>query len=322
MPIGLVNLEWENHNSQRSYPITDDSSKADTTGVFKIPDDFIVSLSLSVHWGVSVSPAKFYVRKIVADRLGYTLTIGYSGASEVDVATTTISKTSFDAFASGSYPLENRVYELFGTGDFFDCWGWVQIGSLDNIALQPTGIWSFTLADARLEPDTVRPHLRSVTSIQVENSGELSDELTGVVRLQAGRNVRLTVVPGSPNKIVIDAIAGEGLNEACVCDSDLAPPIRNINGVRPDDEGRIDLVGTDCLNITSEGNKIVLSDSCAKPCCGCSSLEPIVRDMERFGEKATTLENFLVGIEARTSQTELVVLGSRLSDRGCSSDCN
>lgn len=321
MPIGLINLEWENHNAVRSYPLTDDSSKQDVTGTFTIPDDFLIGASLSVHWGTDVSPTKFYIKRIVADRLGYSITIGYSGTSEFDVATAVISKSAHDAFEAGVYPLENRIYPLAGIGNYFDCWGWLQIGSLANISKQPTGIWNFTLTDTRLEPDAIRPHLRAVTAIQVENGGELSPELTGVVRLQAGRNIRLSVVAGTPPKIVVDAIEGEGLNESCICDSDLPPPIRNINGVRPDDNGRIDIIGTDCLTVEAEGNKIVLGDSCAKPCCGCKDLEPIVAELQRFGEKATTIENFLVGLEARTSQTELVVLGSRLGDRGCSTNC-
>ena len=42
MPLSQWNLEFLNHNAQRSYPLTDESTKTDTTNSFTIPDDFIV----------------------------------------------------------------------------------------------------------------------------------------------------------------------------------------------------------------------------------------------------------------------------------------
>ena len=39
--------------------------------------------------------------------------------------------------------------------------------------------------------------------------------------------------------------------------------------------------------------------------------------LEQFYKQATTLDNFLAELLARTSQMDQLVLGSRLNDRGC-----
>ena len=46
MPLSQWNLEFLNHNAQRSYPLTADATKQDLTGSFVIPDDFLVGLDL------------------------------------------------------------------------------------------------------------------------------------------------------------------------------------------------------------------------------------------------------------------------------------
>ena len=54
MPIGIWNLEWLNHNSQRSYPLAEDATKTDITGTFTLPDDFILGLYFPIHAGLDV----------------------------------------------------------------------------------------------------------------------------------------------------------------------------------------------------------------------------------------------------------------------------
>jgi hypothetical protein len=311
MPVGHFNLDWLAHNAQRSYPLTAESTKKDTTGTFEIPEDFLVALYLPVTWANNINPASFFVRKIEAGPVGYSLTIGYAANDgDVDVASALISSASHTT---------NQVYGLGGLGDFADSWGWLQIGSLHNIGIQPAGLWNFDVDGSRLEPDVVRPNLRGVTALQLDNGGELSDELTGVIRLVAGRNFRLTPVlaEGVSPIIVFDAIEGEGLTETCICDDTSTIPIRTLNGITPDSEGNFTFLGNDCMEINSGTHALTFNDVCSEPCCGCSELVTITQALESFGEKATTLENFLVSLEARVTQTDQVILGSRLGDRGC-----
>lgn len=311
MPVGHFNLDWLAHNAQRSYPLTAESTKQDSTSTFEIPEDFIVAMYLPVTWANNIDPSRFFVRRIEAGTIGYGITIGYAADSgDVDVASALLSKASHT---------DNQVYGLGGLGDFADSWGWIQIGSLDNIENQPAGRWTFTVDGSRLEPDVVRPNIKGVVSLQLDNGGELSRELTGPIRLIAGRNFRLTPIlaEGEDPIIVFDAIEGEGLTETCICGDTSTIPIRTINSIAPDNDGNFTFLSNSCIEINTGTHALTFEDTCSEPCCGCTELEIITQALEAFGEKATTLENFLVSLEARVTQTDQVILGSRLGDRGC-----
>lgn len=311
MPIHIRNLEWLDHNSERSYPLTVESAKRDQTGSFTLPDDFIVSLYLAVSVGINVDPTKFYIRSLGNHATGFGITIGYeSTGGPVNVATANIARVSHSP---------NQAYRLTGIGDFVEATGWIVLGALDGIDNQLPGQFEFEAKDTRLEPDVVRPMIRAVTALQVRNGASLSEYLYGVVTLEAGTNMRITVVKeaGLNTRIVFDAIEGEGLNEECVCEDEDAPPIRTINGIPGTLAGDFTLLGNNCLVARPIQNGLRLDDVCSEPCCGCVELETITQQLEQFGRQATTLENFLVALQARVTQMDQVVLGARLGDRGC-----
>ena len=311
MVIGVRNLEWSNHNQQRRYPITADSTMEDLTGTFRLPDDLIVALYLPVHWGLNVAAGRFFVMKVNNQPTGVQLIIGYAGsAGDIEVAS---------ALISAATHTENKVYILVGIGDFAGSRGSIVIGNLDALSAQPAGAFEFELTGSRLESDAIRPNIRAVTGLIFQNGSEQSSVMSGYVRVRAGRNTRFRVVEESGKDPLVhwDAIDGAGLTEDCVCDEGLAPPIRTINGIPPDGAGNFRFLGNDCLEIDSGSNSLTLKDVCSEPCCGCKELEAVTQALESFGERATTLENFLVGLEARVTQMDLVVLGARLGDRGC-----
>lgn len=312
MSLDVRSLEWSHHNEQRRYPFALESTLVDTTGALKIPDNFIVGMTLSVHAGISVKTGNFFIKSLGVYSTGYLVTVGYyTGTDAVIVAQATISKTGH---RRGNY------YNLYGVGQTFrDCRGFIQIGTLGDIDKQPSGIFSFDFETSRLEPDAIHPFIRGVMSIQARNGLDDSDEYTGRVVIAGGSNVRVRVIEeeGEDVVIAIDAIDGAGLSEDCVCDTDQARPIKTISMVGPDLAGNITLTGDSCLEVEPGEHEIILRDKCSEPCCGCPELQAITRTLENFGSKATTLENILVSLEARTTQTDMVLLGSRLGDRGC-----
>ena len=118
--------------------------------------------------------------------------------------------------------------------------------------------------------------------------------------------------------IVFDAIDGAGLNNNCICvDNSLGSCIQTIDQIGPTPDGDFTVLGSDCLTVQPITNGIQLVDSCSQPCCGCTELETVTQALAQFGAQATTLENFLVSLEARVTQMDQVVLGSTLGDRGC-----
>lgn len=313
MTVHIRNLQWLDHNSERRYPFTIESTLQDVTGAFELPDDFIVGLKLGTHSGLTIDPGKFFLRSLGNFASGFGIVIGYDAAGgPVNVATANIARAAFSEYTE---------YRLVGLGDFLDATGTVVLGDLANIDEQPAGQFTFDLTGARLETDVVYPLIRGISSIQAQTGVDLSNKLYGDIVLQAGTNMRLTVVEvsGQDPVIVFDAIDGEGLNEECVCedDPDLAPPIRTINGIPGTSDGDFTFIGNECLSIAAVTNGLRFSDICSLPCCGCEELEIITAQLEQFAAQANTLNIFLTNLEARVTQTDQVILGARLGDQGC-----
>lgn len=313
MPLSQWNLEFLNHNAQRSYPLTADATKQDTTASFTIPDDFLVGLDLPVSPAMDMETGRFFIRQIGLFASGIQLILAYDTGTEIyDVASGLIPTTG---------EVRNKVFTLGGIDPYDDIIGKVVIGRVDTIQLQPSGLFEFDLSGSRIEPQAVRPMIKGISSFRVANaSGTTSERLYGDIELVAGNNIQLsTVVTATETKVVISALSGEGTIEQCVCEGDAAsvPCIKTINGIRPTPDGNFNLIGDDCLSFTSVPNGLKLSDSCCQPCCGCAELEAITRDLERFAGQRSSLELFVNQLAAETAAFDSTVLGARLGDRTC-----
>lgn len=314
MALGVINLEFLNHNSQRRYPFADDADLRDETGSFELPNSFIVELDLPIHAGLNVGPAGFFLQSIGVYASGYGLVVGYQPLSgdPVTVATALIPRQGFT---------RNNVFALGGVGDFADTVGKVVIGRLDDIDTRAPGYWSFTLASARLDPDAIRPIIRGVSSIVCVNGDQRSVPLYGDIELTAGTNMRIdAIVQAGQNPIIrFNAINGAGTVDPCVCEGDaaLTRPITSINGVGPTQTGDFNIIGSSCVQINPVPNGIKIVDTCSAPCCGCAELERITQDLIRLMAQELAVENFVNKLGTAVDTMSLVVLGSRISDKGC-----
>lgn len=315
MPVGNWNLEWLNHNGQRRYPLADDAEALDTSGAFRLPDDFIVELDLPVHAGTDVSGGRFFLQSVSAFAGGYGIVVAYQPAAgdAVTAATALIPRQGFT---------RNAVFALGGVGVFADTVGKVVVGRLENVDDQPPGFWEFTLATGRLDPDAVRPIIRGVSSITCVNGDSVSAPLYGHVRLVAGANMRLdTVVSAGADTVVrFNAISGEGTVDPCVCEGDAAPtaPLKTIQGIAPTAAGDFSVVGSDCIDVVPIANGIRIVDKCAQPCCGPTELIAVTDDLEKLKIQATTVEGFVDQLRTSVDTMDTIVLGSKLGDKGCS----
>jgi hypothetical protein len=312
MPIGIWNLEWLNHNSQRSYPLAEDATKTDQTGAFTLPDDFLLGLYLPVHAGLDVDVENFFIASISVFATGYNISIGYNDPQTglAIVASAVISQVAHTP---------NMSYALPGVGAFDDTVGKLVIGVLDSINLQPSGQFLFDYQGGKLDADCIRPMIRGIQSIRILNNGELSPPVTGHVILSAGSNFQLslTQVTGLPAEIRFDAINGAGLNEDCACQATAAAPIMTINGLGPDASGDFKMIGSQCLEVDKIANGLQLTDTCSAPCCGCTELEQITKEIELIGTGEQTLQNFVNNLANQVNTMSQVVLGSRIGDSGC-----
>jgi len=313
MPLSQWNLEFLNHNAQRSYPLTTDATKQDVTASFTIPNDFLVGLDLPVSPAMDMETGRFFIRQLGLFASGIQLILAYDTGSEIyDVASGLIPTTG---------DVRNKVFTLGGIDPYDDIAGKIVIGRVDTIQLQPSGLFEFDLAGSRIEPQAVRPMIKGISSFSIANAaGTASERLYGDIELVAGNNIQLsTVVTASETKVVISALSGEGTVEQCVCEGDAAaiPCIKTINGIRPTSDGNFNFIGDDCLSFTPVSNGLKLNDSCCQPCCGCTELEAITRDLERFAAQRTSLELFINQLAAETATFDSTVLGARLGDRTC-----
>lgn len=310
MPLSTFNVEWNNHNSQRNYPLADDATGIDVTGTFKLPKDFIVGLDIPIHVGLVMSPDKFFIRNVGVFANGYAIIVGYnSDKGPINVA-------------SASIPAEghtlNQVYNLGGLAPADDTVGKVAIGSLQNISEQPPGYYTFAFSEGRLDPDAIRPTLRGVSGLIVVNGAQRSEIIYGDALFTAGENMRLTAisVSGQNPQVRFDAISGEGLEDPCQCSDELSGPIFSINGIRPNADGEFFLPPGTCIELTEVANGLKINNPCSQPCLSCTSLEELTRQLETMGIENQSVKNLAQAMQSVVNSTN-IILGSRLRDEGC-----
>ena len=290
-PTGLANIEWLNENSFRKYPLHDDASCQDTTGAITLPNDLLVDMVLPVNVDPTIDTTLFHVLGVAVYGTGVTITLGYNG--------TPVGSISVDA---GSF-VRNQVALMTGTGVIRDSQVKLVLGSLTNTLAIP-GSYVFTVAAGRLSPSVVKPDIRGVSSIVLKNGTDVSNPIVGDVVLQAGSNMLMTYIPGAgtlddPNRIVINAIAGEGLNSDCQCSEVAAlPSIKTISGIGPDNNGNFNLVGSECLKLQGIANGLSLEDPCSKPCCGCAELDVVQNTLNMVVSQLNGLENLASRLES------------------------
>lgn len=309
----LWQLEFANHNSQRSYPFVAGTSKTDRTGSVTLPNEFVLGFKFPVSAGLAIEPEKFFLRALGLYTTGYTLEFGYSDGSTDGVA------VAVTQFARDTH-VENRIYAVLGVDDFADSVGSIMIGRLEAINTLPAGVYRFAPAASFLEVDGIQPSLRGLASIAVVNGSDHSARLYGDVELVAQQNMRLTLAQsGETTQILVSAISGEGLNESCVCAEAeaLGPPIRFINGISPQADGNFGVTGDGCTEITAISNGLAWRDVCSAPCCGSAELAAMREQLQRFAIGFSQLETLAQVLSGQVTQMTTMVLGSKLSDQGC-----
>lgn len=300
MPLNIWNLEWLNHNSQRAYPIADWATKESTESrAIKLPDDFILALSIGVNSAHSIDIDGFYIKSVLVMDTGCSVILGYNGT---DVAITHVRASS-----------EQITYTLTGLGDFDDIVGYIAINPNSSIMQGMAGYYNFTREATCLEADCIRPMIKTISSISVyTDSFSKGETFYGDIIFRAGANMDIRVSKNEDNNsvIVFSAIDGSGFTENCVCAVDKErTPIKTINGVEADKDGNIQIVGSTestCLSISSEGNSIVLEDTCSVPCCGCAELDALYDNVKDVINGAATLRNAVENLAAKQEQIELV----------------
>lgn len=306
MPLNIWNLEWLNHNSQRSYPIADWATKqcSESTDI-TLPDDFLLALSLGINACHSIDIDGFYIKSILVMDTGCSVIVGYN---DKEVAVTHIVANS-----------DQMTYALVGLGEFDDIVGYIAINPHSNIMSGLSGYYNFTREATCLEADCIRPMIKSISAIQVENGSSLSSRMYGDIVLKAGANINIALdTEDDTSVITISAIDGSGFSALCECaENEKMPPIRTINGITGGENGNLTITGSNCLTVSSGTNSLTFQDTCAEPCCGCEELDALYENVKDMIDGATTLQNAIEDLASRQQQIELVY-----GNEGKSPSCN
>lgn len=267
-----IQIEWLNQNSLRNYPIEENRRKrpdGGSSGYFldslSLPNDFLVDFTFSI-------PAESAFNMFLS-RLSL---VGSSVILSFSIGNVEVASVEIDVSAHTSY----SGYRIYGKGEYEGCNGYVVIGTFETLrSIYPDGYYSFSESETKLETRCIRPSLRHIRSMSTYDpmTGYVTKKLFGNIKLVAGSNIRFRYESGT-NTIWIDADS-DAYNESCDCDGKRRV-VKSINGVSL---ANVQIVGDDCVSVSTSNNKIVISDSCSKPCCGCAELDLVngkLKDLE------------------------------------------
>ena len=276
--------EWLNSNAARNFPIQEDSSRqalqqqgSQIPGVL-LPNYVLVDACLTVPGDLGL---RVYLAQLAF--VGDTVSMVFctsDGGTLLTVAVPSVQNST------GPFP-----YPVVGIGVNQDCRGWIVVGDLTRLSQDlPEGVYYFGPAQTMLEARCTRPALRGVRSLSVTNQGTTSAPLSGNVNLYAGANVSLRYDPAN-NGIWISAVPNAGYQEACPCSSaSQSTLVKTINGIAIQD---VTIVGDgQCVQVTTSGNTITISDSCSTPCCGCPELDFLNQTIDTINSSLTRLEQY------------------------------
>jgi hypothetical protein len=268
----IDSLDWSSLNSLRRYPIREGSSATSSDGIFNIPDSLIVDFTLCATSDIA---ARFYISKIF-NKLS-SVTIEVSDYSSVVVGSVTVEKSTHS---------QDQDYYLTATSNYVGSNGKITIGSLDDLSSQPAGSFTFNKTDSEFEPRTIIPGRIGLSRISFVDAANNDYSMTGTVTIASRSNLLFSYTSG--NKVILDAGDNLGLSKVC----DKAVPIQSINGVIPDSNGNINLLGLDCLKISNTSQYTLdITDTCCTPCSGCE-------DLETLTGRLTSLENKFLDLKS------------------------
>ena len=272
---------WLNENSLREYPFHEgcglrpsDSAGTVVDGGWTLPNCLLVDMSVSVD-GSNMDPF-LYLGQMSVVSGSVTLVFCDRNGDRV-----------MSVYATSAGHKKNDSYHVSGTGSFVDARGVVGLGDLDEFFERtPDGLYSFSPEEAMVEPTCIRPSLSGVRSLRaVDSSGYVSLRLTGDVSLVAGENIRFDDKPDE-NALVVSADPNSGYTDECDCKVSEQSFVRSINGIAVEE---VVIDGDDCIQVSTDGGIIKMTDKCAKPCCGCAETAFINQTINDLQTSVNTL---------------------------------
>jgi hypothetical protein len=258
-------LDWLSLNALRRYPLREGVSALSNNNYFSIPDSLITDITICASSDVS---KRFFISKII-NKIS-SLVIEISDFSNIVVGTLEI--------IASSHTEDKDYYFTINEESYVGANIKITIGSLKDLNTQPAGIFDFAAIATEFEPRTVIPGIRGIDRMIFIDSEKKPYGLSGDVTIITRDNLKFSEEAAD---IYLDAADDLGLNKACA----LTNCVKTINGVSPNSDGDIGLLGVNCIRISNPVDyTIELEDTCCTPCSGCDELETLT-------DRLTSLEN-------------------------------
>ena len=284
---------WLNENALREYPFHEgcglrpnDSAGALVENGWSLPNCLLVDMSVSVD-GSDFDPFLYLGQMSVVSESVTLVFCSRSGERVMSI------------YATKEGHVKNEAYNVAGTGSLSDARGVICLGDLDEFFENtPDGLYTFSSAETRIEPTCIRPSTVGVRSLRaVDDSGYMSLRLTGDVSLVAGSNIRFDYDP-SGNALIVSADPNSGYSDDCDCEGSGQTFVRSINGISVDN---VEIVGDDCVQVTTDNGVIRVTDECSKPCCGCAETTFINQTVNGLQTSVNTLAGNVALLNDRLS---------------------
>lgn len=278
-----MNLDFLNQNSLRNYPLVDAADRVSDDGLFTIPNTLMVDMTLTSP-GNNITT--LYISSVT------------SNASLVIIEISALGVGVFGTFGI-TYPLPdyNTDFTLTPGVLFPQANGLVTIGSLDDMASQPYGDFTFSQPNTSLLNRVFCASVPGVNYISFSDTQGNTTALTGYIQITANSNVQFR----SPSAGVIYLDAGEDLGLNKVCATTLTP-ITTINGIPGDSSGNFTLIPQQCVSLTPAPYGLFIADTCGQPCMGCTEIDTLATAVNSLESSIVDMKNFTTNLNAAINQ--------------------
>lgn len=287
-----MNLDFLNINSLRNYPIKDNCSRTDNSGLFIIPNSLITDLSLcSAQVGDSPN---LYISTITVNSASLTIEISVNGVGVLGTFQATLPLTDY-----------NTDFSLVPNAQFPDATGMITLGSSDDLTNLPYGSFSFSFANTTLLMRVYTPVNTTLSWMTFADTQGNISTVTGSVELQGNSNVQFRDVGGV---IYMDAAEGVGFNQPCPTVGPTSTPITTINGIGPDPStGNFTLIAGTCVALASAQYGLTLDNTCGEPCLGCTAIETLTTQVNSLESSVLSLNNYITNLQAALAQSNTLL---------------
>lgn len=260
--------EWKSVRASQKYPITDDASCISEQKI-ALPNNFLLDVRI-------ITPATndlkgfFYISKIYSNATCYVIQVSYlqNSESKVCLQATVGNKLTLKDTEDGFVSFVNIYKDK--TSSLARVIGTCYVGQTINSFKQ----------NLTFQPQTTKLNNSCIINIQNTCLQAIkigATVLTGIVELKGSEGI---IIENQDQAILFKVNTDYIKQQIRTYYKDLTEQyyasIKTINGVEPDSDGNINIIGLDCVSVSAEkdgvalNGTITISNPCSKPCCSVS----------------------------------------------------